>query len=102
MEIKTCENSKEIDEYYGSDLTPYTDVECKSDEEVYAELDQSIFLAETMMISQTFNPYTYYEQGTIQTTTRVDGSYFINYEGNYEDTVVLRPDTQKSIFFYAN
>ena len=51
VEIITCQLSKEIAEDFDTDFTPYTDVECKSDEEASEELAQSIYLVETMMIS---------------------------------------------------
>ena len=55
-----------------------------------------------MVVSDTFNPYTFHESGTVQTTTRFDGDYDINRQGNYYYAINLKNDTVYSNKFYGN
>ena len=55
-----------------------------------------------MMVSDTFNPYSFYETGSVQSTTRFAGEYLINEMGNYVNAVTLNNATWVQSHFYAN
>ena len=55
-----------------------------------------------MMVSETFNPYTYFETGEVQVSTKYDGSYSIDQNGNYFNDVALVSDTQIEQTYYTN
>ena len=60
-EVFSCENSKEMD--VDEDTESYSEVNCKNNTEV----DENVkdFWINTLMISDTFNPYTYHEIGSV-------------------------------------
>ena len=64
MIIVSCSKSKADDEG-GQDMTPYADAdeECRDDGVIPDKLDR--FSVWTMMLSGTFNPYTYHQTGEI-------------------------------------
>ena len=77
--VYSCEYSATLDQSDGT--TAYSDQTCKTQEETEQYLDK--FQVEIMTISDTFNPYTYYETGQMQTTTRFDGQYWLSSKANY-------------------
>ena len=98
MNVQSCTSSAQKDEEEGT--VPYSDDVCQ--DEIIIEQDVSKFNVQTMMVSQTFNPYRFKETGKIQTTTRYDGDYWINDKGNYNYWVTLKNDTFSAATYYAN
>ena len=56
----------------------------------------------TMMISEAFNPYTYRETGSIQVSTRFEGSRVVDNIGNYVHQRKFSSHTLLSTFLYAD
>ena len=52
-----------------------------------------------MMISESFNPYTFQETGSVPVTTRYDGAYNVDSSGNY---YYETPYLDSEIYFNAN
>ena len=52
------------------------------------------------MISDSFNPYTYHETGSVKVSTRYDGEYSVDENGNYYYfTPNLNSETRQNINF---
>ena len=97
-----CSASLYRDESEGN-MTIYAgdDSDCKDEGVIPEKL--SSFTVATMMVSDTFNPYTYHETGTVQQTTRYDGgTYSITAIGNYVNEVSLSSETLTTSTFYTN
>ena len=64
-------------------MTPYAseDEDCKDDDDLPDIVDR--FEVSTMLVADTFNPYTYHETGYVQSSTRFDGDYLISPKGFY-------------------
>ena len=55
-----------------------------------------------MLLSQSFNPYTYYETGQAEISTQVDSPYMLSRFGNYYDVQQLQKDYLFNSYYYAN
>ena len=86
--VLSCERSELYDDHEG--LTPYSDRDCYSNTQTQQYVGE--YDVRTMMISDSFNPYQYYDTGDVQTTTRFDGQFYIDTEGNYINSVQLKRD----------
>ena len=72
--VISCSHSKEEDTELGKNMTPYVhnyDETCLDEAYLPDELDR--FLVNTMLITDQFNPYRYFESSSVQKTTRYDG-----------------------------
>ena len=98
MTINSCGASEYFD--YVDETSPYSDVECSYETDFYDRVSNTTFY--TMMISDTFNPYKYYNTGEVQTSTRFDGRYTIGPEGNYLNAVTLESNAILYSAYYAN
>ena len=61
--------------------SPYSNATCKTFNET-EEMVSSLSFS-TLMISHTFNPYTYRETGSVQVSTRFEGQFEVTTDGQY-------------------
>ena len=78
MNVYTCSRSVTLDEEEGA-MSSYV-----QNDHSCVDRNPDNFNVAMMLLSHTFNPYSFYEDGMIQTSTRFDGEYFIDTLGNYQ------------------
>lgn len=83
-------------------MTPYADddEECKDEQAFPDHVGQ--FTVVMMLVSDTFNPYSYHETGQVQTTSRFEGDYTIDSDGYYTNVITLKSDVYFYNYFYTN
>ena len=69
--VMSCTASELLDK--NEDITPYSDQTCQDNDAILEAVPK--FAVNTMILSDSFNPYTYHNNQTVQTTTKFEGAY---------------------------